>query len=45
MYNTYTLEKMAYQIQKERISDAKKQSRWETARKTLQTLSNPRSSR
>jgi hypothetical protein len=45
MYNTYTLEKMAYQIQKDRIDEAKKQSRWQAARKSLQNLSNPRSSR
>ena len=39
MYNMYTMEKMASEIQKERINEAKNYSRWATARKAIRELS------
>ena len=45
LYNTYALERMASEISKERIREAKRQSKWEYARKSLQVISKSRSAR
>ena len=39
MYNMYTLEKMATEIQKERINEAKRFTKWAIARKAARELS------
>ncbi len=39
MYNPYILEKMANEIQRDRINEAKRYSRWATARRAMRELS------
>ena len=39
MYNANTLEKMASEIQRDRINEAKRYSKWATARKAIRELS------
>ena len=39
MYNTYLMEKMATEIQNDRIREAKRYSRWAKARKAIRETS------
>ena len=44
-YNIYTLERMAHEIQNDKIREAKQQNRWSKTRKALNNLQKPRSDR
>ena len=45
MYNLYTMERMAHEIQNDRIREAKRINRWAIARKAIRELSKTDSKR
>jgi hypothetical protein len=45
MYNTYMLEKWSIEVQKDRISEAKRYNKWVSARKAIRELSKNLSNR